>query len=362
MGFGRFVYTPILPFMIDSLGLTEEQAGYIASANFIGYLVGAILAAAPRLPGSRRTWMLYALFFSALTTAAIGLVSTMAAFLALRFLGGVASAFALVFASALVIERLSAAGRSGLSALYFAGVGIGIVVSAVLVSMLAFLDVDWRGQWLASGMISLVATILVYLFIPSAQREPKASPRQVEGKKNGLLALITAYGLFGFGYVITATFLVTIVRGSEAVRSLEPFIWLVVGTAATPSVVLWTWIGAKVGVIRAFAIACVVQALGVAASVLWISPPGIVLAAVLLGGTVMGITSLGLVGARQLSRGDPRQVMALMTAAFGLGQIIGPALAGKLFEMTDSFYSPSLIAAGALVAAAVLVTVQTKNP
>ena len=113
MGVGRFVYTPILPFMLEDLGLTKGQAGLIASANFAGYLAGALLAMAPVLPGSRRAWLLGALVMSALTTAAVGLASSMTAFLALRFAGGVASAFVLVFASTLVLERLRIAGRGG---------------------------------------------------------------------------------------------------------------------------------------------------------------------------------------------------------------------------------------------------------
>jgi predicted MFS family arabinose efflux permease len=164
-----------------------------------------------------------------------------------------------------------------------------------------------------------------------------------------LIAFAAAYGLFGFGYVITATFLVAIVRGSPAVRSLETVVWVVVGLAAIPSVVLWTAIGQRVGIGRAFAAACVAQAAGVAASVLWIAPAGVFLAALLLGGTIMGLTSLGLIAGQRLSPGDPRATLAIMTACFGVGQMIGPAFAGVLHDATGSFLVPSMAAAGALV-------------
>jgi MFS family permease len=136
VGVGRFVYTPILPPMSAALGLSQATAGVIASANCFGYLIGAFLAATRLVPGSRRRWLIVALAVSALTTGTMGLVSTVPAFVALRFLGGVASAFALVFSSALVLDRLAAGGGSELSAVHFAGVVVGIAVSAAVVSAL----------------------------------------------------------------------------------------------------------------------------------------------------------------------------------------------------------------------------------
>jgi len=355
MGIGRFVYTPILPVMTEALSMTQATAGFIASANFLGYLAGAFAAATSLLRGSRRAWFMGGLAGSAVTTGAMGLVDSQWAFLLLRFAGGVASAFVLVFSSALVIDRLHAAGRSGLAALYFAGVGIGIAVAALLVSSLATLGFGWRAHWIASGIVSLVALAVAAVLVPD-RPEPAPSPTPKAARaQRGLAALVTAYGLFGFGYVITATFLVAIVRDSDTIRPLEPLIWLVVGVAAAPSVAFWTWMARRIDIARAFALACVLEAAGVAASVLWISMPGVLLAAVLLGGTFVGITALGLVGARQLSRGDPRHTLAMMTAAFGLGQTIGPAFAGLLSDATGSFLAPSLVAVGALLVSALLV-------
>lgn len=72
LGVGRFVYTPILPLMNAALGLSNTTAGLIASANFLGYLAGALLAAVPALQGSRRTWLIAALGVSGLTTGVVG--------------------------------------------------------------------------------------------------------------------------------------------------------------------------------------------------------------------------------------------------------------------------------------------------
>lgn len=359
MGVGRFVYTPILPFMLAALPLSEKDAGFIASANFVGYLAGALLTSLSGLPGSRRFWLLLGLGTSAATTIAMAAGTSVLTFVLLRFLGGMASAFVLIFASTLVLERLAASNRGGLSAVHFAGVGAGIVGSAALVSGVAGAGLDWRWLWVATGLASALAVLLIMRLVPR-QPEPVTPPRK-EGRRRGLLTVVLAYGLFGFGYVITATFLVTIVNATPQVRSLEPWIWTMVGLAAVPSVGIWAWLGGRLGMGRAFALACVVEAIGVAATVLWVTPFGAILAAVLLGGTFMGLTALGLAVGRQQVGGDPRQVFAVMTAAFGVGQIVGPALAGVLHDFTGSFFWSSLLAAAALLVAALLVSFRRRT-
>jgi len=354
LGIGRFVYTPILPPMVEALGLTKSTAGLIASANFLGYLIGALLMTSPMLSSSRRIWLLGALAISAITTGAMGLNSNVAAFVVLRFVGGAASACVLVLASTLVLERLAEAGHAALSALCFAGVGVGIAVSAMLVAAMLRTGQSWQSLWLANGALSLLAATVVGLLLQphSAPAQRSVEERRVAG--SNLIRLITAYGLFGFGYVITATFLVAIVRTTPTIRSLEPIIWLVFGLAAAPSVALWTRIGTLLGTSSAFALACLVEAIGVAASVACQSAPGIFLSAVLVGGTFMGLTALGLIRARTLAAGDPRRVLAYMTGAFGTGQIIGPAFAGVLSDWLGSFTVPSVGAVVALIVAALL--------
>jgi len=354
LGIGRFVYTPILPPMVEALGFTKSTAGLIASANFLGYLIGALFVASPILGGSRRVWLFGALVVSALTTGAMGLTNSVALFVVLRFVGGAASAFVLVLASTLVLERLAEAGDAGLSALCFAGVGIGIAISAMLVAAMLRAGHDWHWLWLASGALSLVAAIAVGVLLRAHSPPARRNEPEKRAASRNLIRLIAAYGLFGFGYVITATFLVAIVRTTPTIRPLEPVIWFVFGLAAAPSVALWTRIATSLGASSAFALACLVEAIGVAASVGWQTEPGLFLSAVLVGGTFMGLTALGLMHARTLAAGDPRRVLGYMTGAFGTGQIIGPAFAGVLSDRLGSFTVPSIAAVIALIVAALL--------
>jgi len=349
IGIGRFVYTPILPPMVDALGLSKSAAGLIASANFVGYFAGALLAAV-RLPGSRRAWLIGALAVNTLGLAAMALTSSLLAFLVLRFIAGLVSALALIFASALVLDRLAAAGRGPLSAVHFAGVGAGIAVSAAVVAMLH----DWRTMWFASAALALAASVAVLALVPPDQ--PGAQAKTAGGHHRlprGFVPLAIAYGLFGFGYIITATFIVAMVRGSREIAALEPYIWVMFGLSAVPSVALWTDLGGRWGIRRAYAVAAFVEAAGVAVSALWLTAATVIAASVFVGGTFMGLTALGLIAARE-GEGDPRSRIALMTAAFSAGQILGPAFAGYLYDRTGSLAGPSLAAAAALVVAGLL--------
>jgi MFS family permease len=196
--------------------------------------------------------------------------------------------------------------------------------------------------------------MLALRHIPDLRRAEASASRDKLQRPAGLGALLASYTLFGFGYVITATFIVVIVRESAALRPLEPAIWTIVGLAGVPSVWAWTLLANRIGLFAAYALACITEAIGVAASVLATSIPIVILAAILLGGTFMAITSLGLAGGRRMASSDPVRVLALLTAGFGLGQIVGPALAGFLRESTGSYLAPSLAAAAALVIAAAL--------
>lgn len=364
MGVGRFVFTPILPAMQEGFGLTGGEAGLVAAANFVGYLLGALAVSLAPLPGSRKGWLVGSLAVSAATTGAMGLAASVPAFAVLRFLGGGASALAFVLASALVLEALGAAGRTGLSALHFSGVGIGIALSGIVVPGLEGAGIGWRGLWLGCGLVSLVGPLAAALMVPGAVRAPAPATAVVGGAQPAgyrLGPLILSYGLFGFGYVITATFLVAIARSEASSSAIEPLLWLCVGLAAAPSVLLWRIAAARLGLMRAYALACAVEALGVAASVLEPSGAGLVAAAVLLGGTFMGITALGLDGARAGAGGDSRRPVGLMTASFGLGQTIGPLVAGLMHDRWGSFRAPSLVAAACLIAAGLIVLAEGRR-
>lgn len=355
IGIGRFIYTPILPSMMAALGLPNLDAGLIASANFAGYLAGALLVTGPRL--SARRWIPGGLVASAITTAAMGSVHSLSLFVILRASGGIASAIVLVLACATVLDALAATDRSELATFMFAGVGAGIAGSAVLTSSLQAAGLGWPELWFGGGALSLLGVFACWRLIPDRKQATPSAQTGGAPLDRRFTRLALAYGLFGFAYIITATFLVTIVRSNPRTRQIEPVVWVIFGLAAVPSVALWSAVGRRLGITRGFALAALAEALGVLGTVIWPNIAGVFAATVLVGGTFMGVTSLGLTRGRELAAHNPQRGLALMTSAFGIGQIVGPSFAGALSERLGSFTLPSIAAALALVVAAMLAAI-----
>jgi len=354
-GIGRFVYTPILPGMMEGLHLTPADAGWIASANYLGYLIGALAAAGGWAHGRERMLMFASLAASAVLAGLMGLNETMAAFLVIRFLAGLASAFVMVFMASIVFSHLAVAGRSDLQALHFGGVGLGIAASSALLAILVSEHAGWAAGWLWSGVLSAVGLLIVVLLAGSTTPANGVDGREPALPKDRSLAkMILSYGLFGFGYVVTATFLVAIVRQGGGGRVFEATVWMVAGLAGFPSTWFWQKLAGWTGLYTAYAVTCLIEVVGVTASVVVKGAAGPLIAGVLLGGTFIAITALGIQMGRQLAPQAPRRIFAVMTAAFGLGQIVGPIAAGLLAQASGNYVLASIMAAAALLASGVI--------
>lgn len=355
MGIGRFIYTPLLPAMMEELGQSASDAGLIASANFLGYLVGALLASGGWAHGRERALMLAAVGATAVLLALMAATESLAAFITIRFLAGVASAFMMVFLSTIVFGHLSLANRNDLQALHFGGVGVGIAVSSIASGAMVVWQAPWQAGWISAAVLGAIGFVAVLLLVREGPLGAVDAPREPALPKSpALRRMILSYGLFGFGYVVTATFLVAIVRAGEGGRLFESVVWLVTGVSIIASTWVWNRVAARKGLARAYAAGMVIEAVGVIASVAVGGYAGPLIAAVLLGGTFVAVTAIGLQIGRRLADASPRKALALMTAAFGVGQIVGPVVAGALADLTGAYVIPSLLASAVLVASALL--------
>ncbi len=359
MGIGRFAYTPLLPAMAERFGWSYAQAGDVASANFLGYLTGALLAPLLARSPAVRLWMAVSLMASVATTYLGALADAYALWLMVRFASGVASAFCLVVITAHLMQTLQRAGTHRLGNVHFAGVGAGILLCMAVV----YTDADVATQWARLGAVAAVLMALAWFCLSSgpwvalddamADEAPSASSRRWPWR------VIAGYGFFGFSYIIAATFAVAMAERLEQSASgwwSDPrIVWVIVGAATVPSVYLWQWFANRAGLSVALTVSYLVLALGSVLAGVAQTLGTLAFACVLLGGTFGGITALGLSTARAAASHRAAQTVSVMTVAFSVGQLLGPALAGRLADGAGGFLWPSVLAGVLLLVAAMLV-------
>lgn len=358
MGAGRFAYTPLLPFMQDGAGFDDSIAGLIASSNYAGYLAGALVFGyLPR--GWRVAGFRLSLVLMVLVTAAMGVLESLAVWYLLRFVAGVLSAAIFVLGSLLVMEALAQRSAIHLSGLMYSGVGVGIALSAVGVAPLCEYW-SWQGAWIGLGLLSIPPVVLAWMWVKSepapvalaavpvntAVAQHTAATPSLRGV---FIRLGSAYFLEGMGYVVSATFLVLIIRTLLDSPLAGTISWLLVGVSAAISTSIWPLVAARIGEARALMLAHGIQAVGIVCPVFWPTLAGAYVGSILFGGTIMGIVTLTMMYGRKLAPEKAGAAVGLLTALFGAGQIIAPALAGYVAKVEGSFTLP-LVAAAIAVA------------
>lgn len=359
MGFGRFAYTAVYPLMVRDGIVTVETGSIAASANYAGYLAGALA-----MGWARRSDAAFLCRVGAVATllclAVLVPISSPLLLHVARFLAGVASALVLIGAS---VWLLQVVGYAGGAPLLYGGVGIGIVLSAEMVALGTAYDLHSAEVWLALSILATVLTVAAWPWIktpPDGAAGFAASEPAVAGPSRGDLragTLIVAYGLAGFGYIVTATYLPLIVRSAFA--ALDPVhLWAAFGLAAAPSAFLWFAACDRLGARRALALNLLCQGIGVVLPVLTHQPWALLLSALLVGGSFLGTVTIAMLAARRAADTVRFNMIAMMTAGYGVGQILGPAVSGVLYRHTQSFDGPLIIAAGALAVGALACVLQ----
>ncbi|WP_282942262.1 YbfB/YjiJ family MFS transporter [Paenibacillus sp. RC67] len=346
MGIGRFAFTPILPMMIDHDLFTATGAGYIASSNYLGYLIGALVLAVFQV--KRQSLLLFAGFiFSIATTWGMGQFHSLNAWLLLRFVSGLASAAVFVISSSIVMNRLSET-QVGI---FYGGVGAGLLLTGISVPLLAP-NGDWIHAWKGLGWISLLIGVAACYALRSRQKVTIASNSQPAPNSSNirriLIWLVVAYGLEGLGYIVTGTYLVAFAKTVSNIPNISTLSWSIAGIAAMASCVGWSLLALRWGKKWTLTFAMLLQSIGIAIPVVIPSSTGVILGTILFGGTFMGITMLFVAYAKDLYPHNNKSIIGLLTTFFGLGQIIGPLIAGVMISGNGSYLS-ALIGAAFIV-------------
>ena len=321
MGIGRFAFTPILPLMQAEGTLTLAGGGWLAAANYAGYLAGALTANLVPASAAVRAGLVGIGLF----TLAMGLDGRFAEWVALRAAAGAASAWVLIHVSAWSLERLAPLARPALNGAVYAGVGAGAAVAGALCVAALSLHLGARDAWLGLGAIALVIGVALWpLFAENRKSAPTAAEHRWSGQS---LLLAACYGAFGFGYIIPATFIPAFAREALGDAAAYAWAWPLFGTAAAASTVAVAPLVRRFGERSVWIGGQLVMAGGVAAPLALPGVAGIVVCALCVGMTFMVITMVGLQEARRLFGAG---LLAAMTAAFAAGQIAGPAFVSLL--------------------------------
>lgn len=359
MGIGRFAFTPLLPLMLRDGAIDGATGAEWAAANYLGYFVGALTAA--RFASDPWRGLRFALLGVTLSTLPIALALHLAASgpgMLLRAAAGVFSAWTLVCASSWCLPELARRRVARLGAWVYTGVGLGIAAVGAYAWLGGFQSA--AALWLQTGVLAAAGTIWIWRRLPAQVAAAIAISPSTAGATSGAVrgqwSLVACYGIFGFGYIIQATFLPATAREQVANPLVFGVAWPLFGLAAAASVAIAArWLHARPR-LQVWAGAQALMALGTILPLASRSLMSLAASAVLVGGTFMVTTMAGLQFARERLPANPTPLIARMTMAFALGQIAGPmlvrALDGGRWFGFDAFDAANAMAAVLLAASA----------
>lgn len=335
MGIARFALTPLLPAMQEATGLGNDGAGFLAAANYAGYLSGALIASRLRNPAVKLACYRWGLLFAILTTLVMAIGDNLILWVAFRYIAGLTSAAGMVICTALVLDHLNKRHRPDLIGVHFSGVGLGVILSGSVLSYIAPFT-TWDEGWLVIGLFALVLAVPAFFWINTDGLEtaPHKPDGAVKLHQRQIVMLLISYCFAGATFSIGSTFIITIMAENPALADSRNLAWVLLGVALAPSCYAWMKIAGRIGDFKSLSYAYLIQAIGCALPVLWPSPMTALLGGFLFGSCFMGIVTIVLSLGGKLSPHNPSALIGILVVSYGVGQIVGPVLAGIAMEQT----------------------------
>lgn len=364
MGIARFAYTPLLPVMVEEAGLTHAGGGWLAAINYLGYLAGVLIAALVGNAFLKDRLYRWGMVGAVISTVLMGVTHDFNVWAVSRFFAGLCTAAGLMIGSGLLLNWLMRNNHRRELGIHFSGIGLGIAACSVAAIVMRS-GYGWDAHWYWLAAIAGVLLIPALVWFPKppnneAQVNQHASMQDAPPNKTFMRFFLAAYFCAGFGYVITATFIVAITNDIPALAHQGNWVFLVIGLVSAPSCYVWDLIARKVGDVNALVMASAIEVVGIIVPALGFGLVGAMVGAVLYGATCVAIVSLVLTMAGRYHPAQPAKMMGKMSIAYGTAQIVGPAIVGEL-ALTYSGYEVGLyLAAGVMSIACILLMVMRK--
>jgi predicted MFS family arabinose efflux permease len=365
LGLARFAYALLLPAMRSDLGWSYANAGAMNTANAVGYLAGALIAAPIARRFGIKQIFFAGIFVTALGIGASGLTAQLGILMSLRVLTGVMGALAFVAGGSMTAAFAGSAARAPLAlGIYFAGAGLGVTMSALTVPLLLE-RMGWRGGWQVLGGLAFAATAIA---LPALLRAPLPADQSPTAKGSSwspqkMRIELIGYVLFGAGYIAYATFIIAQLRSNSHFSPREiSFFWALLGSAAIAGVFVWSPILARLRGGRGAAAVIAAVTLGAALPLMSGGRPVAYLSALLFGGSFLStITAVTSFARRAAPPEAWTKAIAALTVAFGIGQCVGPALSGYLSDGPNGVRRGLEVSAAILLASAVVIAFQRER-
>ncbi len=372
MGISRFTYTPLLPIMQSETLLGVASGGWLATIHYFGYLFGVLTTLKIVSLRSRELFYFFGLLMSVLSTFMMALAENFLLWSIARFIAGFSGSAGIIIGAGLVMQWITEnTSQKPQMGKFFAGAGIGIVISALGSMLFTFFDFTWDYQWIAYGIIATFLFLLAWVFRPKFKQVKKITTNSINDQKKlisnqqvekpkGLYKLLLMYFSSGFAFVISATFTVSIVKLNPEIQHLGDFVWLLVGLASVPSVLIWDKVESNFGMLNALCFAIAFHSISLFLNAFSSSFLILLIAAFLFGVSNLGIVSLTMTLAGRECPNNPGKEMARLTIAFAIALIIGPSIAASLAEIQGT-YKFSLILSSLMLVIGIFLLLSRKK-
>lgn len=342
MSISRFAYTPILPFMQQDTSMNNQNAGLLATFNYLGYLMGAIIPMFITIKSKVFDLKLYVMI-NVISVILMGFSEHFLIWSVLRIIAGITSGTIFVLASNVALEALRMANKQSISGILYSAVGIGIFSSSIFIFLYTQAQ-TWKATWIILGVVALMAGIIILTSMkdnPSISKHSTSS-NQKQGKalnRAFIIPFSIAYFFEGAGYIVTGTFLVALIKTIPAYADYAALSWMFVGLGAMPATLIWSLFAEKIGYKKAIYSALILQIISVGLPIFSHHMLGLIIASMLFGATFLGLTTLFMSKSQELMyhTNQKLNLVSLLTVIYSVGQMIAPMIAGVLIGDSNNY-------------------------
>jgi len=371
LGLARFGYSVVLPSMQVGLGMDNTQAGGLATANLVGYLALSVIGGALAARYGPRAVITAGLTVVGVSLLLTGLANGFYAAATWRALAGIGSGASNVPVMGLMAAWFAPRRRGLAAGIAVAGSSIALILLGPFVPRIlaAYGENGWRVCWWLFGGVTLLLALMAFLFLRNRPSELGLNPlgadagaptpaRRAAALEWGRVyrsPLVWHVGLvyvaFGFSYIIYMTFFVKcLITEGGYTQEAAGGLFMTMGWFSLFCGLIWGTVSDVIGRRWALVIVYLIQATAFGLFALWPAPAGFTLSAILFGLTAWSIPAImaalcgDLLGPRLAPAG-----LGFITLLFGVGQALGPRVAGAMADGAGSFFPALLLAAGVAV-------------